>query len=171
MPHNSLIHDCPSETRKEAISMEMQCLHAWKKSIICHFESVMCTPLPRIVPRFALSFLSLVFLFFCLFVSICSSRGKPNGVNAFCAWLSTNLFCLLLVQVLRERCLTSSPKSTPFRVWMGAFFGFQKHFSGLGKIELFPLHYCKVCQEFNSDLWSVKFRRKVFEQCKRIKLY
>lgn len=29
VPHNSLTHDYPFETRKEAISMEMQCLHAW----------------------------------------------------------------------------------------------------------------------------------------------
>lgn len=28
------------ETQKQTISMEMQCLHAWWKSIICHFENV-----------------------------------------------------------------------------------------------------------------------------------
>lgn len=63
----SLTHGYLFEPQNEAISMEMQCLHAWKKTIICHFEKCFRALLfPGFLLHFACSIFLLVILFFSL---------------------------------------------------------------------------------------------------------
>lgn len=70
----SLILSCQLfELGKETIYMKMQCLHAWKKTIIYHFEKCLRALLfPGFLLHLACSILLLVILFF----PLCSSRGK-----------------------------------------------------------------------------------------------
>lgn len=98
MLHKSLTHGYLFETRKQTISMEMQCLHAWQKSIICHFLEfllhIACSVFGPVSPFFV-----------CLFSPVLIQKKKKKQ-NKWCkcshAWLSTSFFFLVCACVTGE---------------------------------------------------------------------
>lgn len=77
----SLTHGYLFELQKEAISMEMQCLHAWKKTIICHFEKCFRALL---FPGFLLHFACSIFLLVILFFFPCAHPEEKKNKQCKC---------------------------------------------------------------------------------------
>lgn len=81
MLRNSLTHDYLFETRKEAISMEMQCLHAWEKSIICHLKMLRAQCFLGFLLHIAFSVFFLVFsVYFIYFFLSCAHPEEKQMV-------------------------------------------------------------------------------------------
>lgn len=95
--HKSLTHGYLFETRKQTISMEMQCLHAWQKSIICHFENV-----KSVSWGFSFILLAAFSSLLACFFFLCSSRRKNKWCKCPRAWLNTSSFFLVRACVAGE---------------------------------------------------------------------
>lgn len=153
-----LTHDYPFEAQQEGISMEIQCLHAWEKTIICYFENVKSTVPPWVPPLY----FSWHFPYFPYFCFLCSSGGKNKCCKCSCAWLNwkERTLSFSYVSISQETYLTSVPQcpASTSRSWMGPFSPW-KHLNGDGSTGPISCHSSKVCQEFNGVSWSVKVYR------------
>lgn len=138
--------------------MEMQCLHAWKKTIICHFENVKSVAFPGVSTSFCLQrFLPCYSIFF----SCAHPEEKNKWCKCPCAWLNTSSFFLVHASAAGEMSYLCPPKYLLHFLKLnrdggGGAFSPWKPLNGLRRIGSFSRHSSEVFQEFSGVLWSVK---------------
>lgn len=96
--------------------MEIQCLHAWEKSIICHFENVHSASW-----GFYLILLSAFSSLFSSFSPVLIQR-KNKWFKCPFAWLSKNPFCFFYIYIYCQRSFPLVSPKYLFQKLNGVFF-------------------------------------------------